>query len=181
MDAAAAAIDAEVFAGVVPPPSSLLLTSHANPDPAHGRHELRGHWRVLRALSTVPSSAHELVAKFADMTAKETASEGAWVAAQRGHMIPGRGTAHTPAAGHRGMARLPRKQNCAPALRGLQHQHQVHIARFATWSCWTHGGEPRKPERSRMPLGLGTWDARSGGGRLGSGSRATAGLRPFRI
>jgi hypothetical protein len=42
-DAAAAAIDAEVFAGVVPPPS------HANPDPAHGRHELRGDWRVLRA------------------------------------------------------------------------------------------------------------------------------------
>jgi hypothetical protein len=33
-DAAAAAIDAEVFAGVRGAPA------HANPDPAHGRHEL---------------------------------------------------------------------------------------------------------------------------------------------
>jgi hypothetical protein len=51
---------------------------------------------------------HELVAKFADMAAKETAKEGARVAAQRGHSIPE--APHTTAAGRRGMARLPRKK-----------------------------------------------------------------------
>jgi hypothetical protein len=36
-DAASTAIDVEAFAGVV-------LPTHANPDPAHGRHELRNNW-----------------------------------------------------------------------------------------------------------------------------------------
>jgi hypothetical protein len=57
---------------------------------------------------------HELVAKFADMTAKDTAKEHGWQLTQRGHRIPE--APHTTAAGHSGawrdfhekkIARLP--------------------------------------------------------------------------
>jgi hypothetical protein len=67
-DAAAAAIDAEVFAGMVPP-------AHANPDLAHGRHELSA---VIGGFCEHSPVVHELVAKFADMTTKDTAKEHGW-------------------------------------------------------------------------------------------------------
>jgi hypothetical protein len=52
--------------------------------------------------------------------------EGARVVGKRGHSTPE--APHTPAVGHRGMARLPRKQNRAPALRGPQHRVRAHAS-----------------------------------------------------
>jgi hypothetical protein len=119
-DAAAAAIDAEVFAGVVPPPPRM----RANPDPAHERHE-RMSSAVIGGFCEHSSVVHELVAKFAGMTAKETAKGHGWQLKEATDSIPE--APHTPAAGHRGMARLPRKQNRAPApLRGPQHRVRTH-------------------------------------------------------
>jgi hypothetical protein len=71
---------------------------------------------------------HELVAKFADMTANETAKEHGWQLKEAtAYQIPE--APHTTAAGHRGMlARLPRKQNRAPALRGSQHRVRTHVS-----------------------------------------------------
>jgi hypothetical protein len=91
-DAVAATIDAKVFAGACGAPA------HANPDPAHGRHELRGDWRVLRAQPRRPRARGQV-----RRHDRQGNGEGARMAAQRGHGIPE--TPHTPAAGHRGMWR----------------------------------------------------------------------------
>jgi hypothetical protein len=69
---------------------------------------------------------------------------------------------HPPTHGHRGMARLPRKQNRAPALRG---PHRIR----------THASPPpglgREVEsRENQSTAVHPWDA--GSGRLSRGSRA---------
>jgi hypothetical protein len=164
----------EVFACVAAP-------AHASPDPAHGRHELRSYWRILRAQPRRRSRASgQASAKFADMTAKEsTAKERARVAAQRGHSTPE--ALHTPAAGHRGMARLPRKQNRAPALRGPQHRVRTHATWAACLLCHLHAGRLQAPdarwraEKIRaQAVAHGTFLGRrdAGRGRLGSGPQA---------
>jgi hypothetical protein len=69
-DAAAAAIDAEVFAGVVPPPMQTQIQRMGGMSSA-----------VIGGFCEHNSPVvhvHELVAKFADMTAKETAKEHGW-------------------------------------------------------------------------------------------------------
>jgi hypothetical protein len=63
-DAAAAAIDAEVFAGVVPPPMQTQIQRMSGMSSA-----------VIGGFCEHSPVVHELVAKFADMTAKETAKE----------------------------------------------------------------------------------------------------------
>jgi hypothetical protein len=65
-DAAAAAIDIdeEVFAGVVPPPMQTQIQRMGGMSSA-----------VIGGFCEHSSVVHELVAKFADMTAKETAKE----------------------------------------------------------------------------------------------------------
>jgi hypothetical protein len=95
---------------------------------------------------------HELVAKFADMTAKDTAKEHGWqlkeaTAYQRG----------------RGMARLPRKQNRAPALRGPQHRLRTHASPPPDL-----GREVESRETQSTVVH--PWDA--GSGRLSRGSQA---------
>jgi hypothetical protein len=115
---------------------------------------------------------HELVAKFADMPAKETGKEhGARVTAPRGHSIPE--APQTTAAGHVGMARLQRKQNRAPAVHGPQQNRAPAVhARFATSRPRTRGGEQRNPEHSRTPLGRREWAAQQGGTCPGCGRAA---------
>jgi hypothetical protein len=97
-----------------------------------------------------------------------------WQLTEAGHSTPE--APHTPAAGHRGMVRLPRKQNRAPALRATwtpapsTHAH----ARFATCARRrTHGGEPKKTEHRRSsPWDLGRKE-RARGSALCSGPQAT--------
>jgi hypothetical protein len=87
------------------------------------------------------------------------------VAAQRGHIIPE--APHTTAAGHRGMARLPRKQNRAPALRGPQHRVSPSThERFAT----APGVGRAVESREKQSTSVHPWDA--GSGRLSRGSQA---------
>jgi hypothetical protein len=88
--------------------------------------------------------------------------EGAGVAAQRGHGIPG--APHTAAAGRRGMARLPRKQNRAPAVRaGPQHRVRTHAS--------PPPGVGRAVEsRENQSKVVHPWDA--GSGRLSRGAQA---------
>ena len=66
-DAAAAAIDTEVFAGVVPPPMQTQVQRMGGMSSA-----------VIGGFCEHSPVVHELVAKFADMTAKETAKEHGW-------------------------------------------------------------------------------------------------------
>jgi hypothetical protein len=83
-DAVGAAIDAEVFADVVPPPMQTQIQRMGGMSSA-----------VIGGFCEHSPVVHELVAKFADMTAKETAKEHRWqLKAQRGHSIPTRGTAY---------------------------------------------------------------------------------------
>jgi hypothetical protein len=63
-NAAAAAIDAEVFAGVVPPPIQTQIQRMGGMSSA-----------VIGGFCEHSPVVHELVAKFADITAKETAKE----------------------------------------------------------------------------------------------------------
>jgi hypothetical protein len=136
--------------------------AHANPDPSHGRHELRGHWRVLRAQPRRPRAMHSGQVRRHD---RQGNGEGARAAAQRGHSTPE--APHTPAAGHRGKARLARKQNRAPALRGPQHP-STH-ARFATCRRLRRTVESRENQSTTAC----PWDA-------GSGQLISAGgHRPF--
>jgi hypothetical protein len=138
----APAIGAEVFAGVVPPPMQT---------------QIQGAWAggmssaVIGGFCEHSPVVHELVAKFADMTAKETAKdlEGARVAAQRGHDIP-EARPHTPAAGHRqghGATSTKTKSRACPTWTPAPSRH----ARFATCrrrTCarWGECGEQRKME-----------------------------------
>ena len=66
-DAAAAAIDTEVFAGVVPPPMQTQVQRMGGMSSA-----------VIGGFCEHSPVVHELVAKFADMTAKDTAKEHGW-------------------------------------------------------------------------------------------------------
>jgi hypothetical protein len=66
-DAAAAAIDTEVFAGVVPPPMQTQIQRMGGMSSA-----------VVGGFCEHSPVVHELVAKFADMTAKDTAKEHGW-------------------------------------------------------------------------------------------------------
>jgi hypothetical protein len=67
-DAAAAAIDAEaVFAGVVPPPMQTHIQGMSGMSSA-----------VIGGFCEHSPVMHELVAEFADMTAKDTAKEHGW-------------------------------------------------------------------------------------------------------
>jgi hypothetical protein len=66
-DAAAAAIDAEVFACVVPPPMQTQIQRMGGMSSA-----------IIGGFCEHSPVVHELVAKFADMTAKETAKEHGW-------------------------------------------------------------------------------------------------------
>jgi hypothetical protein len=98
--AAAAANDAEVLAGVVPPPMQTQIQRMGGMSSA-----------VIDRLCAHGPAVHELVAKFADIPdrqpppSRQGNGEGARAAAQRGHSIPE--APHTTAVGHRGMARLP--------------------------------------------------------------------------
>jgi hypothetical protein len=69
------------------------------------------------------------------------------VAAQRGHSIPE--APHTTAAGHRGMARLPRKQNRTPALRGPQHARIRTHASLATSSVQASDARWSRAKKNR--------------------------------
>jgi hypothetical protein len=73
------------------------------------------------------------------------------VAAQRGHGIPE--APHTSAAGHRGMSRLPRKQNRASALRsGPQHRPSTHIL-YVEARVWPFNGQTaRNQTKPSTPL-----------------------------
>jgi hypothetical protein len=64
-DAAAAAIDTEVFVGVVPMQTQIQRMGGMNS-------------AVIGGFCEHSPVVHELVAKFADMTAKETAKEHGW-------------------------------------------------------------------------------------------------------
>jgi hypothetical protein len=66
-DAAAAAIDAEVFAGAVPPPMQTQVQRMGDMSST-----------VIGEFCEHSPVVHELVAKFADRTAKETAKEHGW-------------------------------------------------------------------------------------------------------
>jgi hypothetical protein len=150
-DAAAAAIDTEVFAGVVPPPMQTQVQRMDGMSSA-----------VIGEFCEHSPVVHELVAKFADMTAKDTAKEHGWqlkeATAYQRHRIRQR------LATGRGMARLPRTQNRAPAPRGPQHSPSPNThARFATSRPRTRGGEQRNTEHSRTPLGRREWTAQQGG------------------
>jgi hypothetical protein len=65
--AAAATIDTEVFAGVVPPPMQTQVQRMGGMSSA-----------VIGGFCEHSFVVHELVAKFADMTAKDTAKEHGW-------------------------------------------------------------------------------------------------------
>jgi hypothetical protein len=66
-DAAAAAIGAELLAGVVPPPMQTQIQRMGGMSSA-----------VTGGFYEHSPVVHELVAKFADMTAKETAKDHGW-------------------------------------------------------------------------------------------------------
>jgi hypothetical protein len=103
---------------------------------------------------------YELVAKFADMTAKEMAKEHRWQLKERGHSTPE--APHTPASswpqGH-GATSTKTKSCACPTWTPAPSTH----ARFATCRRRTRGGaEQRKTERSRTPLGRREWAAQQG-------------------
>jgi hypothetical protein len=108
-DAAAAAIDAEVFAGVVPPPMQTQIQRFVGMSSA----VIGGFCEQHASPARRPRASGQV--RRHDRQVRKRRCAGARVRAQRGHSIPA--APHTPAAGHRGMARLPRKQNRAPALR----------------------------------------------------------------
>jgi hypothetical protein len=76
--------------------------------------------------------------------------EGARVAAQRGHSIPEAPTAYDSGwpQGH-GATSTKTKSRACPTWTPAPNTH----ARFATSGPRTRGGEQRKPEHSRTPLG----------------------------
>jgi hypothetical protein len=76
-----------------------------------------------------------------------------------------RGTAYASGWPQGHVARLPRTQNRAPALRGPQHRTEYACtdARFATCRRRTRGGAQRKREHSRTPWGRREWAAHQGG------------------
>jgi hypothetical protein len=107
-DAAAAAIDTEVFAGVVPPPMQTQIQRMGGMSSA-----------VIGGFCEHSPVVHELVAKFTDMTAKDTVKEHGWqlkeVTAYQRHRIRQRLATGAWRDFHEN------KSNRAPALRGPQH------------------------------------------------------------
>jgi hypothetical protein len=95
------------YAGVVPPPMQTQI-------PRMGGMSSAVIGGFCEHSPVVPRSVvHELVAKFADAHGRQRHyGERPRVAAQRGHSIPE--APHATAASHRGMVRLPGKQNSAP-------------------------------------------------------------------
>jgi hypothetical protein len=99
---------------------------------------------------------HKLVAKFADMTAKETAKERGWQSAQRCHssIYQRHRIRQRLATGQRhGATSTKTKSRACPTWTPAPSTH----ARFATCKRRTRGGEQRNPEHSRTPLAL-AWD-----------------------
>jgi hypothetical protein len=84
------------------------------------------------------------------------------VAAQRGHIIPE--APHTSAAGHRDMARLPRKQNRAPALRGPRHPGPSTRPGYARAPRHLRASDARRRAETKWSTVAHPWDARSGHG-----------------
>jgi hypothetical protein len=114
-DAAAAAIDAEVLAGVVlPPPMQTQIQRMGGMS-----------YAVIGGFCEHSPIVHELVAKFADMAAKETAKEHGWqlkeATSYQRHRIRQR-----LATGAWRDLHVPRKQNRAPALRGPHPAQSTH-------------------------------------------------------
>jgi hypothetical protein len=103
---------------------------------------------------------HELVAKFADMAAKETAKEHGWqlkeATAYQRHRI--RQRLDTPGAQGHGATSTKTKSRACPTRTPAPSAH----ARFATGRRLTRGGEQRTPEHSRTPLGRREWAAQQG-------------------
>jgi hypothetical protein len=150
-DAAAAAIDAEVFAGVVPPPMQTQIRRMGGMSSA----VIGGFCEYSLRSSPI---VHELVAKFVDMTAKEMAKE-------HGRQLK-EATAHQR---HRVRQRLAigawrdfhenKPRACPPTWTPAPSV----CARFATCRRRTHGGrrrthggEPRNQSTAACP-----WDAGS--------------------
>jgi hypothetical protein len=152
-DAAAAAIDAEAFAaGVVPPPMQTQIQRMGGMSSA-----------VTGRFYAHSPVVHELVAKFADMTAKETAKEHGWqlkeATAHQRHRIRHRLATGAWRDFHENkIVRLPYVDPSTEYARTLRH------LQVSDHECRTHGGEQRTPERSRMlPLrdaGRREWAAR---------------------
>jgi hypothetical protein len=147
-DAAAAAIDAEVFAGVVPPPMQAQIQRMGGMSSA-----------VIGGFCEHSPVIHELVAKFADMTAKETAKEGARVAAQRGHITPD--APHNASGWPQGHGATSTKNNHVPVLLGPHHRVRTHASPPATYrrraGRTADGGEGSQEKQSavRRPYALG--------------------------
>jgi hypothetical protein len=127
-DAAGAAIDAEVFAGVVPPPMQTQIQ------------RMGGMRSAVRAGSASTDSpvVHELelVAKFANMTAKETAKEHGWQLKEA--------TAHQR---HRIRQRL--------ATVTWRDFHENKIARLPSPACVERGPQHRVRTHALPPAGVG--------------------------
>jgi hypothetical protein len=137
--------------------------AHANPDPAHGRHELRGYWRVLRAQPRRPRASGQV-----RRHGRQGNGEGARVAvAAQSSKRPQhtRGTAY--ASGwpqEHGATSTKTKSRACPTWTPAPSTH----ARFATCRRLTRGGESReqrKTEHRRAPLGRREWAAQQGGHR----------------
>jgi hypothetical protein len=135
-DAAAAAIDAEVFAGMVPPPMQTQIQRMGGMSSA-----------VIGGFYEHSPVVHELVAKYADTTAQERATEHGRqlndATAYQRHRIRQRLATGACRDFHENkIARLP-YVDPAPSAH----------ARFATCGRLTRGGEQRKTEHGRTPLG----------------------------
>jgi hypothetical protein len=167
-DAAAAAIDTEVFAGVVPPPMQTQIQRMGGMSSAAIGGLFCEHSPVV----------HELVAKFTDRTAKETAKEHGWqlkeFTAYQRHRIRQRLATGAWRDFHENkIARQPYVDPSTEYARTLRHLQGPR----------TRGGEQRKPEHSRTPLGRREWPAQQGGtgplaaSRPGCGRAAVTPLR----
>jgi hypothetical protein len=145
-DAAAADIDAEVFAGVVPPPMQTQIRRVGGMSSA-----------VIGGFCEHSPVVHELVAKFADMTTKETAKESGWqlkeaTAYQRYRIRQRLATGAWRDFHEIKIARLPCVNPSTKYARTLRHLQAPDARRRA-----------EKIEHSRTPLGRREWAARQGG------------------
>ena len=146
--AAAAANDAEVLAGVVPPPMQTQIQRMGGMSSA-----------VIGGFCEHSPVVHELVAKSADMTAKETAKEHGWqlkeATAYQRHRIRQRLAT--------GAWRDFHENKIATALRGPQNRIRTHAS--------PPPGLGREVEsREKQSSVARPWDA--GSGRLSRGPQA---------
>jgi hypothetical protein len=152
-DAAAAAIHAEVFAGVVPPPMQTQIQRMGGMSSA-----------VIGGFCEHSPVVHELVAKFADTTAKETAKEHGWQRSKRPqhtrerHRIRQRlATGAWRDFHEKKIARLPYVDPSTEYARTLRHLQ----ASDARWRA--------EKNRAQSPVAR-PWDA--GNGELSRGAQA---------